>query len=147
MSTPLSSSFSEVNSLQVLAKRAVRIISILGASLIIAQGAITPAVKISQTVTIFNNILPVGHKLASDPRTLQIVILTVTFVLVVVVFQLNRFGASTFGYFIGPICFVWLILLTSVGLYHVIRIPRVLWALSPYSPIYVSIVQQQIGVI
>ncbi|PRP78612.1 potassium transporter [Planoprotostelium fungivorum] len=107
-------------------KRSCRVIAIVGGSLIIGQGAISPAVKISKAISIVD-----PHKTLSPG-----VILLLTALAVIIIYQCNRFGADRFGIVIGPFVLMWFCFTGITGIIGITKAPMILRAFNPASAGY-----------
>lgn len=110
-------------SLYSLVKRKARwliIPAILGASTLLADGMITPAITISSAIeglAIHNNQIP----------TVPIVIIIISFL-----FLIQRFGTSIVGRVFGPLMFIWFSTIGILGFNYIHIAPEVLKAINPY---------------
>ncbi|MFD2742073.1 MULTISPECIES: KUP/HAK/KT family potassium transporter [Sphingobacterium] len=93
--------------------------AILGASTLLADGMITPAITISSAVeglSMMNANIP----------TVPIVVLIIS-----LLFIIQRFGTSVVGRVFGPIMLIWFVVIGTLGLLHIDEAPHVLKALNP----------------
>ncbi|PRP87490.1 potassium uptake protein [Planoprotostelium fungivorum] len=107
----------------VKVKRVVRAVAIIGGSLIIGQGAISPAVKISKAISIVG----VYNNQQIPPEA----ILAITGIMVVIIYQLNRYGSDRMGLFIGPVVLLWFLYIFSTGVIGITHTPRILKSFNP----------------
>ncbi len=94
--------------------------AILGASTLLADGMITPAITISSAVeglSMMNANIP----------TVPIVVLIIS-----LLFIIQRFGTSVVGRVFGPIMLIWFVVIGTLGLLHIDEAPHVLKALNPW---------------
>ena len=101
--------------------------AILGASTLLADGMITPAITISSAIeglALFNPEIP----------TVPIVITIISFL-----FLIQRFGTSIVGRVFGPLMFIWFSTIGLLGFNAIELAPEVLKALNPYYAIYTII--------
>lgn len=101
--------------------------AILGASTLLADGMITPAITISSAIeglAIFNPDIP----------TVPIVIAIISFL-----FLIQRFGTSIVGRVFGPLMLVWFSTIAIVGFNAIEHAPEVLNAINPYYAVYTII--------
>jgi KUP system potassium uptake protein len=96
-------------------------LGILGASLFFADGAITPAITVLSAVE--------GLKVAAPDA--QFPVLPISMGVLVVLFALQRHGTGGVARIFGPIMLGWFIILAALGLFWIVRDPRVLEALNP----------------
>jgi KUP system potassium uptake protein len=95
-------------------------IAILGGSMLLADGIITPPVSISSAIEGLIVVYP-------EIQTIPIVI-----AIIVLIFLLQQLGTSTVGKSFGPIMMIWFGMLASWGLYYILKNPGILVALSPH---------------
>lgn len=105
-----------------LARRAILMLGIVGASLLYGDGAITPAVTVLGAVE--------GLAIASPQLTHLVVPGTV--LILVALFALQRRGTAAIGLIFGPITLLWFLTLALLGLRHIVEVPRILLALNPW---------------
>ncbi|MCL7987661.1 KUP/HAK/KT family potassium transporter [Sphingobacterium sp. lm-10] len=94
--------------------------AIIGASTLLADGMITPAITISTAVeglSIMNPSIP----------TVPIVVAIIS-----LLFLIQRFGTSVVGRVFGPIMMIWFVVIGTLGILHVDEAPYVLKALNPW---------------
>lgn len=93
--------------------------AIIGASTLLADGMITPAITISSAIeglTINNPEVP----------TVPIVIGIIS-----VLFIIQRFGTSVVGRLFGPLMLVWFSTIALLGLTYIGKAPEIIWSLNP----------------
>lgn len=93
--------------------------AIIGASTLLADGMITPAITISSAIeglTIHNPGIP----------TVPIVICIIS-----LLFLIQRFGTSIVGRLFGPLMFIWFTTIGILGLSFIGKAPEIIWALNP----------------
>ena len=96
------------------------ILTMVGASALLADGVITPAITVTSSIEglqLFNPGIPV----------IAIVLLIFT-----VLFFMQQFGTNVVGSSFGPIMVVWFLMLSLLGLTQLVNHPEVLKALDPY---------------
>lgn len=94
--------------------------AIIGASALLADGMITPAITISSAIegiAIHNPTVP----------TVPIVV-----VIISLLFLIQRFGTSIVGRVFGPLMLIWFTTIATLGAMYVHHSPEVLYALNPY---------------
>ena len=94
--------------------------AIIGASTLLADGMITPAITISSAV----EGIAIRHP---GVPTIPIVIIIIS-----VLFFIQRFGTSIVGKVFGPLMLIWFLTIGILGLMYVGHSPEVLKALNPY---------------
>src|SRR5690606_35112439 len=94
--------------------------AIIGASALLADGMITPAITISSAIE--------GLAIRNpDIPTVPIVV-----VIISLLFLIQRFGTSVVGRVFGPLMLVWFSMIGILGLLYIVRAPEVFQALNPY---------------
>jgi len=101
------------------------IVSILGISLMIGDGVITPAISILSAVEGLS-IIP-GLKNIPD-----FVLLLVAIFVCVALFRVQSSGIEKIAGAFGPIMTLWFFLLLGFGLYWIAKTPEILGAINPY---------------
>jgi KUP system potassium uptake protein len=95
-------------------------IAILGGSMLLADGIITPPISISSAIEGLSVVYP-------EIQTIPIVI-----AIIILIFLLQQLGTSTVGKSFGPIMMIWFGMLAFWGVYYIIKNPSILVALSPH---------------
>ncbi|MEZ7712409.1 KUP/HAK/KT family potassium transporter [Segatella salivae] len=96
------------------------IVAILGASTLIADGVITPAITVTSAIEGL-------HGLSTDIPIVPIVLFIIS-----LVFFIQRFGTGSIGTYFGPFMLVWFLLLGILGIIHVVDYPYIIKAFNPY---------------
>jgi len=96
------------------------IVAILGASTLIADGVITPAITVTSAIEGL-------HGLSTDIPIVPIVLFIIS-----TVFFIQRFGTGSIGTYFGPFMLVWFLLLGILGMFHVVDYPYIIKAFNPY---------------
>ncbi|GAB2231262.1 hypothetical protein Droror1_Dr00027551 [Drosera rotundifolia] len=105
-------------------RTALLLLVLFGASMVIGDGVLTPAVSVLSAVS--------GLQVAENKLT-QSELVLMACVLLVGLFALQHYGTHKVAVMFAPIVCLWLVSLFAVGLYNVIRWnPEVIHALSPY---------------
>ena len=103
-------------------QRAIMIvIGLIGACLLYGDGAITPAISVLSAIE--------GIKVYAPQLDRAVVSLTV--VILVVLFIIQSKGTSWIGGLFGPVMLVWFAVIGVLGIVGIVRSPEVLAALSP----------------
>lgn len=111
--------------------------ALLGTSMVIGDGVLTPAVSVFSAVS--------GLKLSMVNEQHQYVLLPVTCVILVGLFALQHFGTHRVGFLFAPIVCLWLLCISTIGVYNIIVWnPHIYKALSPYY-MYSFIQKTQVG--
>lgn len=101
-------------------RRWIYAIAVIGASTLLADGVITPAITITTAIEGLRGINP------------DIPVLPVAIAVITVVFFVQRFGTEHVGRSFGTFMLLWFMLLGVVGLMWLIGCPQVLKAFNPY---------------
>lgn len=96
--------------------------TMIGASALLADGIITPAVTVTSSIE--------GLKMIEGLEHLHHV--PIVLLIISAVFFAQRFGTQTIGKAFGPIMLIWLTVLLVLGFNQIINSPSVLRALNPY---------------
>lgn len=97
------------------------VIGIFGTCLFYGDGVITPAISVLSAVE--------GLEVVSPNFKAWVMPLTLTILLVL--FASQKRGTGGIGKLFGPITLVWFLVLTILGLSHIVQNPVILWALNP----------------
>ncbi len=120
-----------VFSLFALVKRynkKLAIITILGATTLLADGIITPPISIASAIEGLGTVNGLEHIFTSgNAITIGVVIAIISSL-----FFFQRFGTQKIGKAFGPVMTIWFIMLLVVGLKELIHSPNVLKSLNPY---------------
>ncbi len=95
------------------------ILTMIGASALLADGVITPAITVTSSIEgllIFNKGIPV---------------ITIVLLILGILFFMQQFGTNVIGSSFGPIMAVWFSMLGILGFSQLYQFPEVLKALSP----------------
>jgi KUP system potassium uptake protein len=95
-------------------------IAIIGGSMLLADGIITPPISISSAI---EGLIVVYPEIQTIPIVIAIIIL---------IFLLQQLGTSTVGKSFGPIMMLWFGMLAFWGVYYIVKNPSILVALSPH---------------
>lgn len=107
----------------LLRSRGVRwlyIVAVIGASTLVADGVITPAVTVTSAV---EGLTAIDSKI----NVLPIVVAVIT-----LIFVLQRAGTGRIGIFFGPCMLVWFLMLGVLGVFGISRYPAILSAFNPW---------------
>ena len=113
-------------SLYTLVRRRAKwliIIAMIGGSMLLAEGIITPPISVVSAVEGLRQIKP-------DIEETQILI--IASLIITLIFFFQRFGTSVVGKSFGPMMFVWFSMLGILGLFQIIEHPEILAAISPH---------------
>lgn len=101
--------------------------ALLGGAALLADGTLTPAVTVTTAIEGLK-----GIKLgASVPITTQTEVIVITFVILLALFLIQKFGTSFIGKAFGPLMLIWFTFLAVFGLRNLTAEPIVLKAFLP----------------
>ncbi|MBU5278818.1 KUP/HAK/KT family potassium transporter [Ligilactobacillus animalis] len=102
--------------------------ALIGGAALLADGTLTPAVTVTSAIEGLKGVA-FGKNV---PIASQNSVIIVTFVILLVLFLIQRFGTSLIGKGFGPVMFIWFSFLAIVGLINLASDPGMLAALSPH---------------
>jgi KUP system potassium uptake protein len=97
-------------------------LGLFGASLLLGEGVITPAISVLSAVE--------GLEVGS-PALVRLVV-PITVIILFALFMVQRFGTARVGSTFGPIMVVWFVTISVLGLRAIIAVPSVLQAINPW---------------
>lgn len=100
--------------------RWLSVVAMLGASTLIADGVITPAITVTSAIEGL-------HTFSADIPIVPIVIAIIS-----TVFFIQRFGIGSIGTYFGPFMLVWFLLLGVLGAVHIVDFPLIVKSFNPY---------------
>jgi KUP system potassium uptake protein len=100
----------------------VIIFGLFGTALLYGDGMITPAISVLSAVEGLEEISPV----------LKQHVLPITVGILTGLFLFQSQGTERVGKVFGPVMLAWFSTLAGLGLYNLVKVPRILWALSPH---------------
>ena len=106
--------------LRRLKSKRVYILAIIGASTLLADGIITPAITVT---TAIEGLESISQNLPVIPITLGII---------TIIFFVQRFGTESIGKSFGVFMLLWFLLLGMVGIISITYYPLILKAFNPY---------------
>lgn len=105
------------------AKTGLLILALLGTSLVIGDGVLTPCISVLSAVS--------GIQQAT-PSLKQEHVVIISIVILILLFVVQRFGTSKVGFIFAPAVLVWFTFIGIIGLYNIIKHdPGVLKAFNP----------------
>ncbi|CAK9183865.1 unnamed protein product, partial [Ilex paraguariensis] len=105
-------------------RTALLIVVLLGASMVIGDGVITPAISVLSSVAGLQE---------TEQHLTNGEVLFFACVILIGLFALQHFGTHRVAFLFAPIVIIWLISIFSIGLYNTIYWnPKVVFALSPH---------------
>ncbi len=117
------------------AKRAIIFVGIAAASLLLGDGALTPAVSVLSSV----------QGLAVEAPNLGNYVLPISIVIIVLLFLAQRWGTSKIGVVFGPIMLLWFICLFMIGIWRITMRPSILKAFNPWEAFHYLLVEKKRG--
>jgi KUP system potassium uptake protein len=96
------------------------VLTMIGASALLADGVITPAITVTSSIE--------GLRLFNP----EIPVVAIVLLIFAVLFFMQQFGTNVVGGSFGPIMVIWFLMLSTLGLTQLISHPEVLKALNPY---------------
>ncbi|XP_043704207.1 potassium transporter 2-like isoform X2 [Telopea speciosissima] len=104
---------------------ALLVLVLLGTCMVIGDGVLTPVISVFSAVS--------GVELSMSKEHHQFAVVPITCFILVCLFALQHYGTHRLGFFFAPVVLTWLLLISTLGLYNIIRWnPHVYQALSPY---------------
>ncbi len=100
---------------------AALLLGIVGAALFYGDSVITPAISVMSAI----------EGLVVVDRGLQGLVLPIAFVVLTVLFVVQRWGTELVGKAFGPVMVLWFVVLAVLGVPHIVSNPEILLALSP----------------
>lgn len=105
------------------AKYFLLVATMLGTSMVIGDGVLTPCISVLSAVG--------GIKEASDAMTQDRIVL-ISVIILIVLFLVQRFGTDKVGYSFAPIITLWFLFIAGIGLFNFIKYdPLVFKAINP----------------
>ena len=101
--------------------------ALLGGAALLADGTLTPAVTVTTAIEGLKGIKLGSSVLVSDQNE----VIVITFLILLVLFMIQRFGTSAIGKTFGPIMLLWFLFLAFFGGLNLVKQPVILKALSP----------------
>ncbi len=101
--------------------RWIFLFGIFGACMFYGDAIITPAISVLSAVE--------GLEIAAP--SLSSYILPITFIILIFLFFIQKYGTDKIGKFFGPITLLWFIVLTLLGINQIILYPKILAAANP----------------
>uniref|UniRef100_A0A453J084 Potassium transporter n=1 Tax=Aegilops tauschii subsp. strangulata TaxID=200361 RepID=A0A453J084_AEGTS len=108
------------------AKIALFTLTILGTSMVIGDGTLTPAISVLSAVS------GIREKAPSLTQT-QVVLISVA--ILFMLFSVQRFGTDKVGYTFAPVISVWFLFIAGIGLYNLVI--HDVGVLRAFNPIYI----------
>ncbi|KAL9240930.1 hypothetical protein vseg_015095 [Gypsophila vaccaria] len=113
------------------------VLALIGTCMVIGDGVLTPAISVFSAVS--------GLEVSTSIEHHKYVEVPMACLILIGLFSLQHFGTHRLSFLFAPIVVIWLICISSIGLYNIIRWnPHVYRALSPYY-MYVFLKKTQSG--
>ena len=106
--------------LRRLKSKWVYILAIIGASTLLADGIITPAITVTTAIEGLESISP------------NLPVIPITLAIITIIFFVQRFGTECIGKSFGVFMLLWFLLLGMVGIISITYYPLILKAFNPY---------------
>ncbi|XP_042489116.1 potassium transporter 2-like [Macadamia integrifolia] len=104
---------------------ALLVLVLLGTCMVIGDGVLTPVISVFSAVS--------GLELSMSKEHHQFAVVPITCFILVCLFALQHYGTHRVGFFFAPVVLVWLLCISTLGLYNIFQWnPQVYQALSPY---------------
>ena len=106
--------------LRRLKSKWIYILAIMGASTLLADGIITPAITVTTAIEGLESISP------------HLPVIPITLAIITIIFFVQRFGTESIGKSFGVFMLLWFLLLGIVGIISITSYPLILKAFNPY---------------
>ena len=106
--------------LRRLKSKWIYILAIIGASTLLADGIITPAITVTTAIEGLESISP------------HLPVIPITLAIITIIFFVQRFGTESIGKSFGVFMLLWFLLLGIVGIISITSFPLILKAFNPY---------------
>ena len=106
--------------LRRLKSKWIYILAIIGASTLLADGIITPAITVTTAIEGLESISP------------HLPVIPITLAIITIIFFVQRFGTESIGKSFGVFTLLWFLLLGIVGIISITSYPLILKAFNPY---------------
>lgn len=101
--------------------------ALVGGAALLADGTLTPAVTVTTAIEGLKGIHFGDQVLVTDQNQ----VILITFLILLGLFIIQRFGTAIIGRAFGPIMLVWFLFLAIFGVLNLVKFPGILGALSP----------------
>ncbi|CAF1589231.1 unnamed protein product [Rotaria sordida] len=116
-------------------KKVIIVISMLAGSLLLGDGALTPAVSVLSAV----------EGVAIEAPKLQKWIVPITVIILILLFVAQRWGTSKIGITFGPIMCLWFLCLFMIGIWRTTYKPSIFKAFNPWEAFHYLLVEKKRG--
>ncbi|XP_047308923.1 potassium transporter 10-like [Impatiens glandulifera] len=107
-------------------KNALLILVLIGTSMVIGDGILTPAISVLSAV---------GGIKVNQPKLNDGIVVTVAVIILVAVFSMQHYGTDKVGWLFAPIVLLWFLLIGGIGIYNIWKHDRSV--LRAFSPVYI----------
>ncbi|KAL6143315.1 hypothetical protein ACLB2K_054010 [Fragaria x ananassa] len=106
-------------------QKVLLVLALIGTCMVIGDGVLTPAISVFSAVS--------GLELSMSKEQHRYVEVPVACVILIFLFAIQHYGTHRVGFLFAPVVIVWLLCISSIGLYNIFHWnPHVYQALSPY---------------
>ncbi|CAF2094690.1 unnamed protein product [Rotaria magnacalcarata] len=116
-------------------KKVIIIVSLMAGSLLLGDGALTPAVSVLSAI----------EGIAVEAPTLNNWIVPITIIILIALFLVQRWGTSKIGAAFGPVMCLWFASLFMIGIWRVTIKPSILKAFNPWEALHYLIIEKKQG--
>jgi len=103
-------------------KLAIGTAAILGLSLFVGDGMLTPAISVLSAV----------EGLSVTSKAFAPIVVPLSLAILIGLFALQSRGTAQVGRLFGPVMVIWFVVIGVLGLASIVKTPEILWALSPH---------------
>ncbi|XP_043698142.1 potassium transporter 13-like isoform X2 [Telopea speciosissima] len=107
-------------------KKLLLMLVLLGTSMVIANGVVTPAMSVMSAV---------GGLKVGIPGIKQDQVVMISVAFLIILFSVQKFGTSKVGLAVGPALFIWFCSLGGIGVYNLIKYGRSVF--RAFNPVYI----------
>ncbi|KAK4772122.1 hypothetical protein SAY86_013897 [Trapa natans] len=106
-------------------QRFLLVLALIGTCMVIGDGVLTPSISVFSAVS--------GLELSMSREQHKYVEVPIACVILIALFALQHYGTHKIGFLFAPVVILWLLCISSIGLYNIFRWnPHVYQALSPH---------------
>ncbi len=111
---------------------AIAIVGMLGAGLFFGDAVLTPAVSVLSAVEGLSAVAWLQGRL-------DIFVIPLSLLILVLLFVAQKGGTGKLGVWFGPVCLVWFMVISVLGLAQIVRAPQILTAINPLAGLAVLV--------
>lgn len=116
---------------------AIVVVGLIGMTLLLAEGMITPAITVLGAV----------EGLETAAAGFKPFVIPITIIIIVALFLLQRRGTGFIGIIFGPLMILWFLVIAALGINSIVQSPEVLWAVNPYFAVQFFLTHKLAGAI